>query len=111
MEMRSPVIARQHIRKCRDAGPHEVFSKPGTSVKGLESGKGLACHWTSPVCRAVDSVVMDHDEVVVMRQVHVEFQMVDSHLERQVKGRYSVLWGIGRRAPMCNDQEVLRGQM
>ena len=107
MEMRSSVIARQHLGKRGDAGPHG-FSKPGTGVKCLERCKRLACHWTSPIRRPVDGVIMDNDEVVVTGQVHVEFQMAGSHLERQVKGRYGVLWGIGRCAPM-RDQEVLAG--
>lgn len=111
MEVRSSVIARQHLGKRGDVGPHESFSKPGTGVKHLECCKRLACHWTSPIRRPVDGVIMDNDEVVVTGQVHVEFQMAGSHLERQVKGRYGVLWGIGLCAPMRNDQEVLRGQM
>jgi hypothetical protein len=40
---------------------------------------------------------MDHDEVIVLSQVYVEFQMAGSHLERQGKGRYGILWGIGQR--------------
>src|SRR5262252_1643925 len=90
MEMRSSLIARQHIGKCGDAGSREGFSKPGTRVKPLECGKCLTGHWTSTVRRAVHRVVMDHNEMIVVGQVHVEFQMAGSHLERQVKGRYSV---------------------
>src|SRR5262245_4028646 len=103
MEVRSSVIARQHIRERRDTGPREGLVKPGASVKRLEGDKCLVGDWTSPVCRAVYGIVMDHDEVVVAGQVYVEFQMANPHLERQVKGRYSVLRSIGRRAPMGND--------
>src|SRR4029450_2666804 len=103
MKVCSSVIARQHIRERRDTGPREGLAKPGASVKYPECRKRLACHWTSPVCSAVYSVIMDHDEVVVAGQVYIEFQMASSHLERQVKGCYGVLRGIGRRTPMGND--------
>ena len=95
MEMCSSMIARQYIRERRDTSACEGFFKPGTSVKRLECRKRLACHWTIPVCRAVYGVIMDHDEVVVAGQVYVEFQMASPHLERQVKGCYGVLRGIG----------------
>jgi hypothetical protein len=51
---------------------------------------------------------MENDEKVVTAQVYVEFQMAGSHLECQVKGSDGVLWGIGRRAPMGNNQKVVR---
>src|SRR4029453_5662465 len=111
MEVRSSVIARQHIRERRDADPREGLAKPGTSVKRLEGDKCLVGDRTGTVCRAVYGVVMDHDEVVVAAQVYVEFQMASSHLERQVKGCYGVLRGIGRRASMGNDKEALLRQL
>src|SRR5262245_23201975 len=110
MEVRSSLIARQHVCERWDAGSCKGFPKPGTGVERLECGKGLTGHWSSTVRGAVHGVVMDHDEVVVVGQVYVEFQMGGSHLERQVKGHYSVLRGIGRCAPMRNNQEVLRGR-
>jgi hypothetical protein len=109
MELGSSVIARQHLSKRGNARPREGFSKPGTGVKYLEFCKCPACHWTSPTRRPIDGVVMDDNEVIVTGQVHVELQMVGSHLERQVKGRYGVLWGVGRCPPMRNDQETMRG--
>src|SRR5262245_29616894 len=95
MEVRSSLIARQYISKGGNASSCEGFPKPGTGVKRLECGKCLTGHWTRTARGAVHRVVMDHDEVVVVSQVHVEFQMGGSHLERQVKGRYSVLRSIG----------------
>src|SRR5262245_43503713 len=95
MEVRSSWIARQHIGKCGDACSCEDFPKPGTGVKRLECGKCLTDHWTSTARRAVHGIVVDYNEVVVAGQVHVEFQMGGSHLERQVKGRHSVLRSIG----------------
>src|SRR2546426_183685 len=92
MEMRSSLIARQHVSERRDAGSREGFPKPGPGVKCLEYSKCLVGHWTSTVRRAIHSVVMDNNEVVVAGQVHVEFQMGSSHLERQVKGRHGVFW-------------------
>src|SRR5262245_56268165 len=75
MEVRSSLIARQHIGKRGDTGSREGFPKPGTGVKRLECGKCLTGHWTSTARRAVHRVVMDHDEVVVAGQMYVEFQM------------------------------------
>ena len=90
--------------------PHlaHVPMEPPVAIARLEGGKCLAGHWTRTVGCPVHSVVVNNDEVVVAGQVHVEFQMRGSHLERQVKGSYGVLWGIRRGAPMCDDQEVLR---
>src|SRR5258705_225067 len=103
MEVRSSVIAHQHVGERGDAGSRESFPKPGPGVKRLESGKRLASHWTSTVRRPVHGIVMDHDEGVVAGQVYVKFQMGGTHLECQVKGSHGVLWGIGRCAPMRND--------
>jgi hypothetical protein len=95
MEVRSSSIARQHLGERGDAGPREGFPKPGPGVKHLECGKRLVGHWTRTVRGTIDSVIMNYHEVVVTGQVHVEFQMTCSHLERQVKGCHSVLWSVG----------------
>src|SRR5262249_43644814 len=110
MEVRSSLIVRQHVSERGYAGSCESFPKPGTSVKRLEGSKCLVGHWTRTARRAVHRIVMDHDEVIVTGQVHVEFQMGGSHLDGQIKGSHGVLWCIGRCAPMRNDQEVLRGR-
>jgi hypothetical protein len=82
MEVRSSLVARQHVCERGDAGSCEGFPKPGTGVKCLECGKCLTGHWTSTARRAIHRVVMDHNKVVIAGQVHVEFQMAGSYLER-----------------------------
>ena len=59
----------------------------------------------STVRRPVYNLIMNNDEKIVVGQVDVKFQMAGSHLERQVKGRKGVLWGIRRRTAMGNNQK------
>jgi len=58
-----------------------LLATPDTCVQSLKLSKRELGYHTAPICRAVNSGIVDHDRHAVPAQVDVEFQDVRAQLQ------------------------------
>jgi hypothetical protein len=77
-----------------------------TCVERLELVPGVVADQASAVCRAVDRVVMDDDEVSVARALDVELDEIDAEREAGTDGGLRVFRGVARGATVPDSEDA-----
>jgi hypothetical protein len=72
-------------------------------IESLELCEGIITDATAAIGGAVHRLVVDDDDVSVLRQLDIELDAVTLCFERLVKGHHRVLWVKPGCAPVCID--------
>jgi hypothetical protein len=68
----------------------------------------MARHRSSPVCGAINRLVVNDDYLPIARAVYIQLDVLTPHGKRQIKRRQCILRSIGRSPTMGDAHEINR---
>jgi len=93
-------IPLQHLVQRGDARASVGLAKPGARIEPPELVERPCADRARAIGGAIQRIIMDHHQVSVVAQMHIQLDVLRTHLKRQVIGRQGVLRRIGGGSPM-----------
>ena len=93
----------KHFLKVRDARPGKGGAEMCAGIQARNLGCRHLRHQSVAVGGLVYAEIMDHDQLPIGREMHVQFDAVCAHLQGGGKGGQRVFGGHAARAAMGKD--------